>query len=412
MKAETIIYLRTDLGNQQLQAGGSVGHTLGVIRGYVDAGYTVIVASSALWSVLEKEGLLLYYLRLPFFCRWLGTKISALLSSFFFLPRLLYLMVRYKPTYLYQRYSLLNVSGILAACIMRVPLVLEYNGSEVWIERYWTFRQKLRLIKLIALIEWINLRFATLIVVVSDALRHDLINRDIPAAKIITNPNGVDIQQFNPATLHGARQHTRTKLGLEGNTVVGFIGTFSAWHGINMLGQIIPAVINQQPTIRFLLIGDGQLKQWLAQELHYYKEYIVYTGTVAQEQARDYLAACDMFLCPTQPNADATPFFGSPTKLFEYMSLAKPVIASDLEQVAQIIAPAYKKQQEQWITAANACGLLVDSNDVDGFVQAILMVTCWSEEERRAMGLQAREKIAREYTWHHHVRKIIAHPLL
>ena len=412
MKRKTILYLRTDLGNQQLNAGGSVGHTLGVLRAYQQMGYTTIVASSALWPVLEKELLQWVPLKLPFFCRWLGTKISAFLSTFFFAPRIIYLIIKYKPSYIYQRYSVLNFSGIMARFACRVPVVLEYNGSEIWIERFWTFKQTLRLVRLIGVIEWLNIRYAQLIVVVSHVLQQDLIKRGVDAAKIVVNPNGVDVQQFDPSYLHDNRHHIRALFKIESQVVVGFIGTFSAWHGINILAKIIPQVLQQNPALHFLLIGDGQLHAWLKKELCMYDQHITFTGTVAQEQAKNYLAACDMFLCPTQPNADGSPFFGSPTKLFEYMSLAKPIIASAIEQVEFILNPAYKVQRNSHTIMPQSCGLLVDPHDVMGFVYAINLVAQWSTSERAVIGDCARNKVIQEYTWTQHVAKITMHPTL
>ena len=90
------------------------------------------------------------------------------------------------------------------------------------------------------------------------------------------------------------------------------------------------------------MIGDGLLKDHAEEVLKKYIKQgkVIFTGKIPQDQAPDYLSACDAFLCPTQPNADGTRFFGSPTKLFEYMSMAKIIIASDLEQLSEVISPA------------------------------------------------------------------------
>ena len=57
----------------------------------------------------------------------------------------------------------------------------------------------------------------------------------------------------------------------------------------------------------------------------------------AVARAPSYLAACDILASPHVPNADGTPFFGSPTKLFEYMAMGKCIVASDLDQVGEIL---------------------------------------------------------------------------
>ena len=77
-----------------------------------------------------------------------------------------------------------------------IPFVLEYNGSEIWINRHWG--QALRYEQLSSQIELLNLQGADVIVVVSDALKAELISRGIDAKKILVNPNGVDSQRYSP----------------------------------------------------------------------------------------------------------------------------------------------------------------------------------------------------------------------
>ncbi len=68
-----------------------------------------------------------------------------------------------------------------------------------------------------------------------------------------------------------------------------------------------------------------------------FTEAVIFTGLVAQEEGPSYLAACDILVSPHVPNADGTPFFGSPTKLFEYMAMGRGIVASDLDQIGEVL---------------------------------------------------------------------------
>ncbi len=61
--------------------------------------------------------------------------------------------------------------------------------------------------------------------------------------------------------------------------------------------------------------------------------------TRSQSEAPTYLAISDIVVSPTVPNPDGSPFFGSPTKLFEYMAMGKPIVASDLDQIGEVLTP-------------------------------------------------------------------------
>ncbi len=194
----------------------------------------------------------------------------------------------------------------------------------------------------------------------------------------------------------------------------GFIGTFGPWHGIEVLEQIIPAIILKNKNVHFLLMGDGILREGIeklcvSQGLF---DHVTFTGKIPQDKAPEYLAACDAFLCPTQPNADGTRFFGSPTKLFEYMSMAKPIIASDLEQLAQVISPAVSlngNMNAQECSITNEVGFLVNPSDIQGFIDTSLFCVALPEVEREKMGVNARQKVLNQYTWKQHVQRIIDH---
>src|SRR6185295_5488365 len=94
-----------------------------------------------------------------------------------------------RPAFVYQRYSLNNYAGIRIARRHRVPFVLEYNGSEIWMGRHWG--RALKHEALSRRIEQLNLSSADLIVVVSRAMRDGILERGIDPEAVFVNPNGV-----------------------------------------------------------------------------------------------------------------------------------------------------------------------------------------------------------------------------
>lgn len=409
---KTILYLRTDFGKETLVAGGSVSHTLGVIEGFLSLNYTVIVASS---MMVEQFGGIaitqLQPLTIPKKWRWLKWKVCCLVSNIFFLMQSYPLLKKNSIDCIYQRYAVLNCTGIILSRWFKVPLILEYNGSEVWLDTHWSKKKFIKLTRLLSFFEWINLTYSDQIVVVSQPLENELIARGIKKSKIVVNPNGVNTARLDPSILHETRMAMREKLGVMDSFVFGFIGTFSQWHGIEILAAMIPEIIKEKPHVHFLLIGDGDLLSFFKDKVREYinQKKVTCTGLVISSQAKDYLSVCDAFLSPTQPNADGTPFFGSPTKLFEYLSMGKPVIASDLDQVAEVVFPAlHLSDLKDQIIVNDELGIVVPPKDFQAFVQAACRVVEFEVEQLECMGLNARKKAIKEYDWKGHVERIMS----
>jgi glycosyltransferase involved in cell wall biosynthesis len=88
-----------------------------------------------------------------------------------------------------------------------------------------------------------------------------------------------------------------------------------------------------------MLIGDGLLRAETEGGLSKVEgsEAVIFTGLVPHKNIPAYLDASDILVSPQTPNADGTPFFGSPTKLFEYMAMEKAIVASDLDQLSHVL---------------------------------------------------------------------------
>ena len=301
------------------------------------------------------------------------------------------------PTFLYQRHGRYVVAGALLSHRLHRPLVLEYNGSEVWISKHW---DPARFLSWLKICEEISLRMADLITVVSDPLRQELIERGIPEERILVNPNGVDPDVFRPDC---DGNEIRRQLGIQEDQVtVGFIGSFSYWHGVGVLQEAIQLLLREEqadatvPQLRFVLVGDGPLGPEIREALEPYRKrgWVVFTGQLSHEQAPQYLAATDILVSPHVPMPDGTPFFGSPTKLFEYMAMGKAIVASNLDQLARVLT-----HQET--------AMLVEPGNARELADAIRVLAADSKM-RSYLGWNARKRVLSHHTWQQNAERVLS----
>jgi glycosyltransferase involved in cell wall biosynthesis len=385
------LYLRSDL-SFGVRAGGSVGHIAGVLNAlgaliappiflttddvptvHVDIERHQIVPLEAFWNFKE----------LPSFV--LNEAVEAAAAQ----------AVAQRPLSLvYQRYSLNNYAGIRVARSRQVPLVIEYNGSEIWMSRHWG--RPLKYEALSDRIERVVLSSADLIVVVSTAMADELIARGIPRERILVNFNGVDEERYSPGV---DGRFVRDRLSLAGKTVLGFIGTFGPWHGAEVLARAFVLLSRRHPelsgSVRLLMIGDGA-GAGAARRITAdggVDERVVWTGLVPQHDGAAYLAACDLLVSPHVPNPDGTPFFGSPTKLFEYMAMGKAIVASNLDQIGQVLT----HDRDAWLVAPG---------DADALANALHRLAT-DAALRKRLGAAARAEVLTHHTWRQHTQRTI-----
>jgi glycosyltransferase involved in cell wall biosynthesis len=321
-------------------------------------------------------------------------------------------------SFVYHRLSVGNISGITLSRELRVPLILEYNGSEAWVSRNWG--TPLRHHDVAVAAEEACLRHAHLIVTVSDALREELISRGIEADRIVTYPNCIDPNVFNPERFAPSHLSAlREKLDLSpDDLVVSFIGTFGQWHGVDVFARTIRTLVDTasdwltQRRVRFLLIGDGMRMGQVRKILEgaACEPFYALTGLVPQREAPTYLAASDILVSPHTSNEDGSRFFGSPTKLFEYMAMGKGIVASDLDQIGAVLARGIRVDQLPAQTPSadeDRIAVLTAPGDVSALEKGIRFLVenpAW----RNTLGRNARREALNNYTWDRHVDAIVS----
>ena len=172
--------------------------------------------------------------------------------------------------------------------------------------------------------------------VVSEGFRDDLIRRGVPAAKVVTIRNGVDLDRFDPG--HEAPAGLRERLGCRpGDTLVLYIGA----HGISQgLASVVEAAASARDAgIHLTLVGEGADKKAVTARLaELGATNVTMLPGVTRDEVADCLAAADICLVPLRD----VPLFDTflPSKMFELMGAGRPVLGSVRGESAQLLRDA------------------------------------------------------------------------
>jgi glycosyltransferase involved in cell wall biosynthesis len=361
-------------------SGGAISHIRGFLYGVKGMGITCRVFSGTPLAQDAFETEIVDPAGRPYFF-WEAAMLSY---NFSFARGVQRDLASATPAAFYQRHCRFAIAGALLATRLKVPLILEYNGPQGWIADHWdptTFRS------LITLCEELTLRCAARVIVVSEVLREELAGRGISVDRIRVNPNGVDPDHFYPGR---AREAVRENLSVAPDEVlIGFAGSFSLWHGIEILERAIVRLLSDPSTsrLRFVLMGNGLLHGEMRSALAAYEKTgrVIFTGSLPSEKVVEYLDASDILVSPHIPMPDGSRFFGSPTKLFEYMAMGKGIVASRLEQLAEVLEH-------------DRTGWLVTPGDVEELAEAIRSLALDSAK-RESLGIAARRAAIERHSW-------------
>src|SRR4029077_19551946 len=180
------------------------------------------------------------------------------------------------------------------------------------------------------------------------------------------------------------------------------------WHGVDVLAAALPTILARAPDARFLLIGDGNYKHLVDEVVARdgLAAKVRSVGRVAQMEGARLLRACDLFLPPHSTHMVDSKFFGSPTKIFEYMALGGGIVASDLEQIGQVLSPALTPgDAARGATVSRERAVLCAPGDVNEFVEAVVALV-ERPERAAALGRNARQAAADHYSWTRHVANL------
>jgi PEP-CTERM/exosortase A-associated glycosyltransferase len=163
---------------------------------------------------------------------------------------------------------------------------------------------------------------------ICEGLRRDIVGRGIAAHKVTVIPNAVDIDKFTVDGL--ADPVLKRRLGLQGMRLIGFIGSFYAYEGLNILLRALPALLAHNPSVRLLLVGGGPEEKRLRQLAANLKirDKVIFTGRIPNDQICRYYDLLDVLVYP-RLSMRLTDLV-TPLKPLEAMAQGRVLAASDV----------------------------------------------------------------------------------
>ena len=244
--------------------------------------------------------------------------------------RLLSLAKDLQPDVIHAHSPVLDaVPAIRVGRKLGIPVVYEIRAfwEDAAVDHGSTKEGSLRY-KLTRALETWAVKNADAVTVICEGLRHDLVARGIPPGKISVIPNAVDIDKFEMGGKPDPE--LKLKLGLGNSRVLGFIGSFYAYEGLDLLIAALPTILKQMPDVKLLLVGGGPQdaalkRQVMALDL---KDRVIFTGRVPHAEVNRYYDLVDVLVYARHPMRLTE--LVTPLKPLEAMAQGRLMVASDV----------------------------------------------------------------------------------
>lgn len=326
------------------------------------------------------EGVTGHFLRIPLRIAtiWQYSIVTAhFLTSMLIFLKATKIFIKVRPDIVVLNYPspYTGLLGFLEGRLWRRPIVLDFNDL---IAQYTTNLLNLRKssfkAKLLMHVQNYLIRNSQRVIAPTRFIKKYAMLLGLPESEMAVIPNGVDAEKFHPRKFNVPQ--LRFRLGLRSEKLCVYCGRLDEWAGINIIEKICHAARTKKLNVKFLLVGDGAEK--LA-----YKENIIFWGEAPHEKIPDILTTADVILIPFPDNEVS--HAASPLKLFEGMAMQKPVIASKVSGIEEIILDGEN-------------GFLADPDNINEWVEKMEMVLN-SEKLAAKMGQSARRTVEERFDW-------------
>lgn len=290
-----------------------------------------------------------------------------------------------RPHLLHAHSPVLNALACLSAGRrLGLPVVYEVRGFwEDAAVSHGTAREGGPRYRVSKALETHALRKCDAVTTICEGLRQDMLTRGIAAGRITVIPNGVDIEEF-PFGLH-PDPVLRASLGLEDRLVLGFLGSFYEYEGLDLALEALPLIRREEPKVAILLVGGGQAEAALKAQAHRLgiEDAVRFVGRVPHGDVQRYYDLVDIFIYPR--HAMRLTETVTPLKPLEAMARGGIVLASDVGGHRELIRDG-------------ETGHLVRADDAAALARAVLRLIAERQGWPR-MIRTARTFVERERSW-------------
>jgi glycosyltransferase involved in cell wall biosynthesis len=288
----------------------------------------------------------------------------------------------FRPDFIYERYNLFLLAGLLLKRRLGIPLLLEVNAPLAEERRLFGGLGLPRLARWAEGKAW---RGADFVLPVTKVLADRIAAVGVAAERLVVVPNGINRAHFAGAP---DPRSAKERLGLGGALVLGFTGFVRDWHGVDRVIRWM-ASADAPANAVLMVVGDGPVRadlERLAVELSL-SDRVRFTGIVARARVPEHVACFDIALQP------AVVAYASPLKLFEYLALGKA-----------IVAPRQPNIEEVLVDGENA--VLFDASEQGAFERGLTRL-CTDAVLRERLSAAAAATIDRlDLTWAGNARRV------
>jgi PEP-CTERM/exosortase A-associated glycosyltransferase len=232
-------------------------------------------------------------------------------------------------------------------------------------------------------LETFALRRADAVTTICEGLRGEIISRGVPPEKVTTIPNAVDAHAF--AARSDPDEQLRARLGLTGSVVLGYIGSFYAYEGVDMLVEALRGLLPQWPNAKVLLVGGGMQEQFLRRRVAELslEDKVVFAGRVPNSDVQRFYDLIDILVYARRPMRLTE--LVTPLKPLEAMAQGRIFVASDVGGHRELIRDG-------------ETGHLFRAGSIAGLTDKVAEVLTQRGDWDRLRG-RARRYVEQERTW-------------